>query len=237
MTHHRDMEYKDTLFTTNFPKKFATWYTHLNETSYWRFIFFDYLRSMNQNITISVFCSAAEGLPTLYCSEASRLGEWIGQQGWQLVYGGASLGLMEHVAEGAKREGATITGVVPSKLKERGIISKLIDQVIPVDSLSKRKAVMLERSDLSVALPGGLGTLDEIFHVLGEASIGYHNKPVILYNSNGCYNVLLQLFDDLRQQGLLRHSLAGRLIVVNDFNTLTTAIKSVVANKAQGELF
>lgn len=170
--------------------------------------------------SVAVFCSAATNLAPGFYEQTSLLGRWIGEQGMRLVYGGACLGLMEHVASAAKKAGATITGVVPDKLVERGIVSSLLDENIPVHSLGERKEVMLRESDLFIALPGGLGTLDEVFHVVGESSIGYHAKPLMLYNIDGCWNSLINMLDDLRQQGLLRHDLTGRLIVVNSLEDI-----------------
>lgn len=117
-----------------------------------------------------------------------------------------------------------VTGVVPDKLVERGIVSPLLDEHIPVCSLGERKEVMLRESDLFIALPGGLGTLDEVFHVVGESSIGYHTKPVVLYNINGCWDSLLRMLDDLRRQGLLRHDLTGRLVVANSLEDIKNFI-------------
>ena len=175
--------------------------------------------------SVAVFCSAATHLAPEYYEQTSLLGRWIGEQGYRLVYGGASLGLMECVACAAKETGATVTGVVPDKLVERGIVSDLLDENIPVHSLGERKEVMLRESDLFIALPGGLGTLDEIFHVVGESSIGYHTKPVILYNIGGSWNSLLGMLDDLRQQGLLRHDLTGRLVVANSLEEIRKIVE------------
>ncbi|MBQ1177965.1 MAG: TIGR00730 family Rossman fold protein [Bacteroidaceae bacterium] len=175
-------------------------------------------------LSVAVFCSAATDLASEYYEQTTLLGRWIGQQGWRLVYGGATLGLMDCVARAAKEAGATVTGVVPDKLVERGIVSDLLDENIPVRNLGERKAVMLRESDLFIALPGGLGTLDEVFHVVGESSIGYHTKPVILFNINGCWDSLLHMLDDLRRQGLLRHDLTGRLVVANTLEDIKNYI-------------
>ena len=175
--------------------------------------------------SVAVFCSAATHLAPEYYEQTSLLGRWIGHQGYRLVYGGASLGLMECVARAAKEAGATVTGVVPDKLVERGIVSDLLDEHIPVHSLGERKEVMLRESDLFIALPGGLGTLDEVFHVVGESSIGYHTKPVVLYNIGSCWDSLLYMLDDLRRQGLLRHDLTGRLVVIENLDELKETIK------------
>ena len=87
--------------------------------------------------------------------------------------------------------------------------------------------MMLRESDLFIALPGGLGTLDEIFHVLGESSIGYHSKPVVLYNIDGCWDSLLNMFDDLRAQELLRHDLSELLVVANSLEDIKNFIKTM----------
>ena len=175
-------------------------------------------------LSVAVFCSAATDIASVYFEHTALLGRWIGEQGWRLVYGGASLGLMDCVARAAKEAGAMVTGVVPSKLVERGIVSPLLDETIHVGSLGERKEVMLRESDLFIALPGGLGTLDEVFHVVGESSIGYHAKPVILYNIDGCWDSLLRMLDDLRRQGLLRHDLTGRLVAVRSMEEIKNYI-------------
>ena len=177
-----------------------------------------------QKFSIAVFCSAATDIASRYFEQTKRLGRWIGEQNFRLVYGGASIGLMQCIAYAAKEAGASLTGVVPDKLKERGIVSPLLDEIIPVNSLGERKEVMLRESNLFVALPGGLGTLDEVMHILGESSIGYHTKPVILFNIDGCWNSLLGMLDDLRHQGLLRHDLTGRLVVANTYEELLSEL-------------
>lgn len=177
-------------------------------------------QAMNRSLSIAIFCSAAKDLPSSHYEQTEILGRWIGEQGYRLIYGGANLGLMECVARAAKKAGAIVAGVVPDKLVERGIVSTLLDENIPVHSLGERKEVMLRESDLFIALPGGLGTLDEVFHVLGESSIGYHSKPVILYNIDGCWDSLLDMLDDLRLQGLLRHDLSERLVVTNSLEDI-----------------
>lgn len=96
-----------------------------------------------------------------------------------LVYGGSSNGLMEVVAREAKQNGGMIMGVIPTKLEERGLVSDLLDVTFHTVNLSDRKDLMLQESDILVALPGGVGTLDEVFHVMAAATIGYHTKKVV----------------------------------------------------------
>ncbi len=153
---------------------------------------------------IGIFCSASENIDKMYFDMAARIGQWIGETGRTLVYGGASLGLMECVAKAVKANGGYIIGVVPAKLEENGRVSTLPDRIINTRNLSDRKDRIVEESDVLVALPGGVGTLDEIFHVMAAASIGYHHKKVIFYNESGFYDTLLKALEEIEEQGFAR---------------------------------
>lgn len=169
---------------------------------------------------IGIFCSASEVIDSLYFEKARELGEWLGQNRKTLVYGGANLGLMECVAKSAKENGAFIMGVVPTKLEERGAVSDLLDVTFRVDNLSERKDAMLRESDVMVALPGGVGTLDEVFHVVASASIGYHHKKVIFYNVNGFWQPLLDFLDSMKGNGFARRPLENFYQVANTWEEL-----------------
>lgn len=166
-------------------------------------------------MNICVFCSANDVAPQ-YVAAAEKLGRWLGREGHTLVYGGANLGLMEAVARAAHEAGATVVGVVPAILEKTGRASDHIDVRVLCDSLDDRKAIMVERSDLFVALPGGVGTLDEIFTVVAAASIGYHHKRVVLLNIDGFWDSLLAMLDDLQAKGVLRPGLKETLTVVTE---------------------
>ena len=166
-------------------------------------------------MNICVFCSANDVAPQ-YVAAAEKLGRWLGREGHTLVYGGANLGLMEAVARAAHEAGATVVGVVPAILEKTGRASDHIDVRVLCDSLDDRKAIMVERSDLFVALPGGVGTLDELFTVVAAASIGYHHKRVVLLNIDGFWDSLLAMLDDLQSKGVLRPGLKETLTVVTE---------------------
>lgn len=166
-------------------------------------------------MNICVFCSANDVAPQ-YVAAAEKLGRWLGREGHTLVYGGTNLGLMEAVARAAHEAGATVVGVVPAILEKTGRASDHIDVRVLCDSLDDRKAIMVERSDLFVALPGGVGTLDEIFTVVAAASIGYHHKRVVLLNIDGFWDSLLAMLDDLQSKGVLRPGLKETLTVVTE---------------------
>ena len=174
---------------------------------------------------IGIFCSAADDIEPVYFEKARELGCWLGQNKKTLVYGGANLGLMECVAQAAKEQGAFIMGVVPTKLEERGAVSDLLDVTFRVDNLSERKDTMLRESDILVALPGGVGTLDEVFHVMASASIGYHAKKVIFYNVNGFWDDLLVLLHRMREQRFARKSWENFCLVANNIEELKEQLK------------
>ena len=149
---------------------------------------------------IGIFCSASGSIDPIYFDAAHQIGEWMGKNGKTLIYGGANLGLMECVAKAVKENGGHVIGVVPSKLEENGKVSTY------------------------PALPGGIGTLDEVFHVMAAASIGYHQKKVIFYNADGFYNPLLAVLSELQTRGFTRHPLSSYYEVANTFNELTIKI-------------
>ena len=173
---------------------------------------------------IGIFCSAADDIEAVYFEKARELGCWLGQNKKTLVYGGANLGLMECVAQAAKEQGAFVMGVVPTKLEERGAVSDLLDVTFRVDNLSERKDAMLRESDILVALPGGVGTLDEVFHVMASASIGYHAKKVIFYNVNGFWDSLCGTLDEMAQAGFVRGEFEKYFVVANSIAQLEDII-------------
>ncbi len=154
--------------------------------------------------SIGLFCAASEMIEAIYVSRARELGEWIGDSRHTLVYGGAAKGLMEVTASAAKEHGARVVGVVPEILVERGSVSALLDETVVVANLSERKDVILGRSDILVALPGGIGTLDEVFHVMAAATIGFHDKKVVFYNVNGFWDSMAALLEDYKAKNFLR---------------------------------
>lgn len=159
-------------------------------------------------VNIGVFCSASATIAPAYFDAARQLGKWMGENGKTLVYGGASLGLMECVAEAVKESGGQVVGVVPRILEEKGRVSTLPDRIVNTHNLSDRKDVIVEESDVLVALPGGVGTLDEVFHVMAAATIGYHGKKVIFYNADGFYDELIGFLNQLEKRGFTRRPLA-----------------------------
>lgn len=165
---------------------------------------------------ILVFCSANSDIDAGYFKATDELGRWIGSHGHSLVFGGCNLGLMECVAKAVREAGGLTIGVVPSIIERGGKASPNMDVCIPCDNLSDRKDLMLARCDVAVALPGGLGTLDEVFTMAASATIGYHHKPVILLNLNGFWDKLIALLDDLQQKEFVRGHWSDIIKVASD---------------------
>ena len=153
---------------------------------------------------ICIFCSANQQIDQDFFTMTEELGKWVADKGHTIVYGGVNCGLMECVAKATKDAGGHIIGVIPMIVEKNGRMSDYVDVEIPVDNLSDRKQLMMDQSDVFIALPGGLGTLDEIFTVVASATIGYHSKTVILYNMKGFWDSLIQMLDDLMQKGVIR---------------------------------
>lgn len=175
-------------------------------------------------MNICIFCSANSNIPTEYFERTSELGTWMGANGHTLVFGGCNLGLMECVAKAVHDAKGMTVGVVPTIVEKGGKVSDYVDVKILCDNLSDRKDLMIERSDVIIALPGGVGTLDEIFTVLAAASIGYHNKCVILYNIGGFWDSLIAMLDDLKARGVLRAGFEDTVKVAHTLDEIAALI-------------
>ena len=155
---------------------------------------------------ICIFCSANQQIDPDFFPLTAELGRWAADHGHTIVYGGVNQGLMECVAEAVHQKGGRTIGVVPMLVEKSGRASQYTDVEIPCDNLSDRKQLMMDQADVFVALPGGIGTLDEVFTVAASATIGYHRKLVVLYNMKEFWNPLIQLFDELQRRGMVRGS-------------------------------
>ena len=153
---------------------------------------------------ICVFCSANQQIDPEFFTMTEALGKWAAENGHAIVFGGVNQGLMECIGKATKEAGGRTIGVIPTKVEETGRISDYVEIEIPCDNLTDRKQLMMDQSDVFIALPGGIGTIDEVFTVAASATIGYHHKPVILYNMKGFWNVLIALLDDLQEKGMIR---------------------------------
>lgn len=169
---------------------------------------------------IGVFLSANSVVGEMYHKTVEQVGHWIGETHRTLVYGGTNKGLMGELAQKVKESGGRVFGVVPDILIGRHTISEVLDVTFRAADMGDRKNIMIEQSDILVALPGGVGTLDEVFTALSMESIGYPSKHVVLYNVCGFWNSCLHMLDDLYAKGMLRGRPQNLLSVVENMEEL-----------------
>ena len=141
---------------------------------------------------IAVYCSAKDAIPEEFLRLGDALGEWIGQNGHTLIYGGATGGLMSRTSDAAKAAGAHVIGVIPPRIKAAGRLAANCDHLIEVNNMSERKQRMRDEADIIVCLPGSYGTLDEMMDAISSAIVGEHKKPVYVLNYKGFYEPLKQ---------------------------------------------
>ena len=165
---------------------------------------------------LAVFCGSSPGVHPAYREEAARLGTLLAAHGWGLVYGGASVGLMGAVADAALAGGAPVVGVLPAVLKDREIAHPGLSELHFVDTMHQRKALMADRADAFLALPGGFGTLDEFLEILTWHLLGIHRKPCILVNTESYFDGLLAFLDHAVSQGFVRAETRATLQVAPD---------------------
>lgn len=159
---------------------------------------------MNSLHSLAVFCGANPGLQPVYMEIAEALGRELGRRGLRLVYGGGSVGLMGAIARAAHSAGAEVIGVIPAPLTAREVMGQKIGELIVVDTMHARKATMASLADGFIALPGGLGTMDELAEALTWGQLGIHAKPIGLLNVNGYYDPLLRWIDHGVAEGFIR---------------------------------
>ena len=177
---------------------------------------------------ICVFCSVNINIEPIYFDAAANLGSWMGANGHDLVFGGCDMGLMQAIANAVTSAGGRCIGVVPSIIEKGGRKYANLDVDIPCDNLSDRKDIMLQYSDVSVALPGGIGTLDEIFTVASAATIGYHSKKVIVLNVGGFFEPLRALMDSLQDKGFIRGDYHQFIDFAEDIEEMKSKIEEII---------
>lgn len=161
---------------------------------------------MDNKKNICVFCSSSNTLDKTYYDAAHILGELLAKSGFNLVYGGSSVGTMYTIAKSAKANGAKIYGVMPEKLYGFGVHSDECDEFFLTDNMRDRKAKLDELSNGVIAMAGGFGTLEEVSEIICHKQLGYHNKPIIFLNTNGFFDNLLLFFDRIVKDSFAKNT-------------------------------
>lgn len=178
----------------------------------------------SSTLSLCVYCGSRSGTEPSYATAADTVGALIGKSRWQLVYGGGRAGLMGRVADAAVANGARTVGVIPQSLMQRELGHQGLDELHVVDTMHERKRLMAERSDAFLALPGGIGTFEELFEVWTWRQLGYHDKPVALLNVGGYYDKLIEFLAQTQERGFVQPSQRELLLVDDDAQRLFTRI-------------
>jgi uncharacterized protein (TIGR00730 family) len=145
--------------------------------------------------SVTVYCSSSSALPKPYFDDATAAGRALADNGWALVYGGNAVGLMQTVADAVRAGGGRVVGITPQLMVDKGIHDAIADELVVTQTMRERKALMEARGDAFLTLPGGLGTFEEIFEIIVGKQLGYHDKPIVLLNTAGYFNPLLQMIE------------------------------------------
>ena len=168
-----------------------------------------------KTVSVCVYCGSRPGKHPIYQQHAEQLGTLLAQQNWRLVYGAGDVGLMGSVARSAQSAGADTFGVIPTHLMKWEVGKTDLTRFIVTENMHERKKVMFMNSDAIVVLPGGAGSLDELFEVLTWKQLKLHDKPILLLNSDGYWQPLLDLLNHVVDQGFADPSLLGFFTTVD----------------------
>lgn len=189
---------------------------------------------MNEIRNVCVYCGSGDGRDPIYREAADRFGRILAENGIGLVYGGGSLGLMGTIAKSVLRSGGHVTGIIPKFLTEREKMLRDVQQLLVTDDMHERKRLMFEKSDAFVALPGGVGTLEETVEMLTWSQLGRHDKPILLANLAGFWDPLCALFDHMLDQAFIREGLMVRYLVAERIEDIVPTIRKAVAMIPEG---
>ena len=174
--------------------------------------------------SLCIFCGSRFGEALKYRDQAARLGRHCGEHGIEVVYGGGHVGLMGVVADGAMAAGGKVVGLIPERLMNREVGHQEISELIITQSMFDRKDQMIKRSDAFAILPGGLGTLDELFEVLTLRQLGYHDKPIVLINIDGFWDPLDGLIKQVISSGFAEQDVDAMILSVDDVDDVLPAL-------------
>lgn len=184
-----------------------------------------------QRLSVCVYCGSRSGTRPAYMALARALGAAIGRRGWQLVYGGGRVGLMGAVAEATLAAGGTVVGVIPESLMRLEVGHHGLTELHVVQTMHQRKQMMAERSDAFVAMPGGIGTFEELFEVWTWRHLAYHDRPIGLLDAEGYWALLQQFLAHAVREGFMDEAQQAMLQVDTDADRLLDALAARVGRR------
>ena len=190
----------------------------------------DYFKDNSPKATrplVALYCGSRAGNKPIYLEKAIQLSQGLAEHGFGLVYGGASIGLMGQVADAMIQHGGEAVGVIPEFMLDYEIAHNQLTELHVVTSMHQRKAMMADRACAFVALPGGLGTFEEILEIATWGQLNQHQKPMMLYNVNGFYDALIMQLDRAVEDGFLPPQHRAKLIVCEDENEIYSSLTNL----------
>ena len=189
------------------------------------------------NLTVCVYCGSRNGSSPAFRAAAQALGRLIGERGWRLVYGGGNVGLMGATADAALTAGAKVVGVIPERLLHLEVGHRELTVLHVVPTMHERKRLMAEMADVFIAMPGGIGTFEELFEVWTWRHLGYHDQPIGLLNVEGFYDPLLAFMRHTLHAGFIDASQQAMLTVHDDPATLLDRLAAEAGRAQQADDF
>ncbi len=175
---------------------------------------------------ICIYCGSKNGADPRFMKNAFSIGQKLAQNHLHLVYGGANVGLMGAVADGALSANGRVTGFIPQLIFEFEVAHSKITELITVESMHERKIKMMEMSDAFIALPGGFGTMDELNEIITWRQIKIHNKPIAIFNDHGFYDDYVKYLNTAVKNGFISQAHLDMIIIESDFDILLNKIKN-----------
>jgi len=192
------------------------------------------MREMSKIKTVCVYCGSGPGTNPLFVEAATALGKSFAENGIRLVYGGGSVGLMGAVAKSTLDHGGAVTGIIPEFLKSRELALTRVQEMIVTPDMHERKRLMFERSDAFVALPGGIGTLEELVEQMTWQQLGRHTKPVLLANIDNFWEPLLALLTHMRASEFIRPGLSIDVLKAERVEDILPRLRAAAARAPAG---
>jgi uncharacterized protein (TIGR00730 family) len=169
---------------------------------------------------VTIFCGSKPGNDPAFVNDAHNLGKMLAEKGVTIVYGGGNKGIMGTIANASLGNEGKVIGIIPKVLIEWEAQHTGLSELIVTDSMHSRKLLLYEKCDAAIILPGGMGTMDELFEMLTWNNLGIHEKKVFVLNTNGYYNALIQLLDTMDQQGFMYDNWRSRVIVCDSIESI-----------------
>ncbi len=186
--------------------------------------------------SVCVYCGSGFGTDPVFARAATILGQTLAEEGIRLVYGGGNVGLMGTVARATLDHGGHVTGIIPEFLRARELMIADAQELVVVEDMHTRKRLMFEKADAFVALPGGIGTLEELVEQMTWAQLGQHRKPILVANIAGFWNPFIDLLQHMRRSGFVREGFEINILMTDDVHAVVPLLREALRKETEEAL-